>query len=74
MPTPSEIQAKAQQMAEKGIDARTIHVHFETVLGRSLEQPEKDAVMDAWRASAPARHQRYRDRQQAAADEARRSA
>lgn len=68
MPNVDEIRKKAQQMAEKGIDARTIAVHFECVAGGPLKPAEAQAVIDGWKAAAPVRHQKHRERQQAAAD------
>lgn len=67
--TTDELKAKVQEMAEKGIDARTITVNFESVLGRPLNPAESDAVIDGWRAAAPARAERYRRQGQQAADE-----
>jgi hypothetical protein len=66
--TTTEITAKAQKLAESGIDARTIGVDMEMRLGRKLNPDEAQALQDGWRAAAPARHERYRRQQQEAAD------
>jgi len=66
--TTSQIREKAEELGARGIDARTITVNFECAQGRPLNPEEAAAVIDGWRASAPARHQRYRDKAQEAAD------
>jgi hypothetical protein len=72
--TTAEITAKTQKLAEAGIDARTINVDMEMRLGRKLDPEEAQALQDGWRAAAPARHERYRQSQQRAADERRTTA
>jgi hypothetical protein len=66
--TTAEITATTKHLAESGIDARTIAVEMEVRLGRKLAPDEAQAVQDGWRAAAPARHERYRRKQQEAAD------
>ncbi len=69
--TPVELAAKALAMAQKGTDARTIWLHFESLLGRQLTTDEGQALQDAWRAAAPERAAKYHREGQRAADEAR---
>ena len=68
--TTEQIRTKAQELGERGIDARTITVNFECAQGRPLSPEEAAAVIDGWRASAPVRHQRYRDKALETAQEA----
>jgi hypothetical protein len=69
--TTSEIGEKAKAMREKGIDLRTVIMHFESVQGRALSRAEHDVILDAHRAAEPVRFARERARDQAAADGAR---
>lgn len=59
-------------MRVRGVDLRTIRLHFECVKGGALDPEEDAAILDGHRSAEPVRHDREKAKDQAAANEVRR--
>lgn len=67
-----DIRGRTIKMASRGVDLRTIWLHWESVLERTMTEDEAEQMRDGWRATAKERAEAHNRRLATIASEARR--